>query len=266
MAAVIAFEGRKPADMSGCSESKRVKLRFHWGFFDCRFGLRRAVSEGHLAVSDFAHFAEITFADLFEPLVAAEQLRRGFDWRRPLNILLASGNFCYSLRTMLRSNPLKLNAAMARRAHSSGEWFFVALVIGSLTVSAQPVASTNPPASPFQPTVENKTPAPVPAPEGMVWVPGGEFSMGSDESGESLCSLPGVTRDSQPIHRVYVDGFWMDATEVTNEQFEKFVKATEPSSPSPSIEADEGGVPHRAAGKSRRRIDGFHTHGRNPCR
>ncbi len=50
--------------------------------------------------------------------------------------------------------------------------------------------------------------------------------MGSDESGESLCGLPGVTRDAQPVHRVFVDGFCMDATEVTNEQFEKFVSAT----------------------------------------
>jgi len=32
--------------------------------------------------------------------------------------------------------------------------------------------------------------------------------------------------DARPIHRVYVDGFWMDRTEVTNEQFEEFVKAT----------------------------------------
>ena len=34
------------------------------------------------------------------------------------------------------------------------------------------------------------------------------------------------TTDARPIHRVYVDGFWMDATEVTNAQFAKFVKAT----------------------------------------
>jgi len=81
-------------------------------------------------------------------------------------------------------------------------------------------------ASPFGPTLANKAPAPTPAPEGMVWIPGGEFSMGSDAASESLCGLPGVTRDALPIHRVYVDGFWMDATEVTNEQFEKFVKAT----------------------------------------
>ena len=79
--------------------------------------------------------------------------------------------------------------------------------------------------SAFGPTIPNKTPAPGPAPEGMVWIPGGEFAMGSDESGESLCGLPGVTRDAQPIHRVYVDGFWMDQTDVTNEKFEEFVKA-----------------------------------------
>ena len=32
--------------------------------------------------------------------------------------------------------------------------------------------------------------------------------------------------DARPIHRVHVNSFWMDETEVTNEQFEKFVKAT----------------------------------------
>ena len=50
--------------------------------------------------------------------------------------------------------------------------------------------------------------------------------MGSDAASESLCGQPGLTRDALPVHRVYVDGFWMDATEVTNEQFEQFVKAT----------------------------------------
>jgi formylglycine-generating enzyme required for sulfatase activity len=78
----------------------------------------------------------------------------------------------------------------------------------------------------FAPTVPNKTPAPTPAPAGMVWIPGGEFSMGSTVESESMCGLPGLTRDAQPIHRVYVDGFWMDKTEVSNEEFEKFAKAT----------------------------------------
>lgn len=35
-----------------------------------------------------------------------------------------------------------------------------------------------------------------------------------------------ATEDSRPIHRVYVDGLWMDKTDVTNRQFEEFVKAT----------------------------------------
>jgi formylglycine-generating enzyme required for sulfatase activity len=80
-----------------------------------------------------------------------------------------------------------------------------------------------------------KTPAPAPplavslpdsAPPGMVWIPGGEFTMGSNEASASLCSLPGVTRDAQPVVRVAVDGFWMDVTEVTNAQFAAFVAAT----------------------------------------
>src|SRR5262249_48747727 len=56
---------------------------------------------------------------------------------------------------------------------------------------------------------------PGPAPEGMVWVPGGWFTMGSPDFD-----------DAQPVHRVWVDGFWMDETEVTNAQFRRFVEAT----------------------------------------
>jgi formylglycine-generating enzyme required for sulfatase activity len=78
----------------------------------------------------------------------------------------------------------------------------------------------------FEPTRERQTVAPVPAPDGMVWIPGGEFSMGSDAKDDALCEVPGITRDAQPIHRVSVDPFWMDATEVTNAQFAAFVQAT----------------------------------------
>ena len=78
----------------------------------------------------------------------------------------------------------------------------------------------------FAPTVSNSPTAHGPAPARMVWIPGGEFSMGSTVESESLCSLPGVTRDALPVHRVYVDGFWMDVTELTNEDFEQFVNAT----------------------------------------
>ncbi len=54
--------------------------------------------------------------------------------------------------------------------------------------------------------------------EGMVWVPGGVFSMGSTD--------PLARADESPVHRVRVDGFWIDATEVTNAQFQEFVEAT----------------------------------------
>ncbi len=57
-------------------------------------------------------------------------------------------------------------------------------------------------------------------PEGMVWIPGGEFTQGA------------VTHDKTPMmhekppHKVYVDGFFMDIHEVTNAQFSKFVEET----------------------------------------
>lgn len=61
-----------------------------------------------------------------------------------------------------------------------------------------------------------QTAPPGPAPEGMVWIPGGTFRMGSEEG------LP----DERPVHEVTVDGFWMDQTEITNSQFAKFVAET----------------------------------------
>jgi len=78
----------------------------------------------------------------------------------------------------------------------------------------------------FSSTIENKNNKPKDAPEGMVWIPGGEFSMGCSVSNESLCGVKGITNDANPVHRVYVDGFWMDKTEVTNKHFAAFVKAT----------------------------------------
>jgi sulfatase modifying factor 1 len=78
----------------------------------------------------------------------------------------------------------------------------------------------------FQPTVENPRSARGEAPPGMVWIPGGEFSMGAAEvPGMNMVGMQATT-DSRPIHRVWVDGFWMDTTEVTNAQFAAFVAAT----------------------------------------
>jgi len=50
----------------------------------------------------------------------------------------------------------------------------------------------------------------------MVWVPGGAFRMGSGNH------YP----EEAPVHRVTVDGFWIDRTPVTNREFRIFVNAT----------------------------------------
>jgi formylglycine-generating enzyme required for sulfatase activity len=60
----------------------------------------------------------------------------------------------------------------------------------------------------------------------MLWIPGGEFSMGAQNPVDMNDVGMKATVDSRPIHRVYVDGFFMDKTDVTNAQFARFVKAT----------------------------------------
>jgi formylglycine-generating enzyme len=100
------------------------------------------------------------------------------------------------------------------------------LVSDSRVLPREATLSPTTPMVTFTPTVPNPVRPPENPPEGMVWIPGGEFSMGSDVACDSVCQMPGVTRDAQPIHRVYVDGFWMDSTEVTNEQFAAFANAT----------------------------------------
>ena len=50
----------------------------------------------------------------------------------------------------------------------------------------------------------------------MAWVPGGAFLMGSDD----------FYPEERPVHRVHVDGFWIDEHPVTVAQFRRFVRAT----------------------------------------
>ncbi len=60
------------------------------------------------------------------------------------------------------------------------------------------------------------SPPPGKPPEGMVWIPGGTFLMGSNDH------YP----EEAPAHKVSVDGFWMDRHTVTNRAFRQFVDAT----------------------------------------
>ncbi|QGJ71653.1 FGE-sulfatase domain-containing protein [Planctomycetales bacterium 10988] len=65
-----------------------------------------------------------------------------------------------------------------------------------------------------KPTVPPKFPA---TPKKMVWIEGGTFQMGSDQSDYS---------SEKPAHLVTVRGFWIDPYEVTNGEFSRFVQAT----------------------------------------
>jgi formylglycine-generating enzyme required for sulfatase activity len=112
----------------------------------------------------------------------------------------------------------------------AGSVLLAFIVVRSKTFTIPvPVAMSGglPPAN-FLPTVENKTSPEGTPPEDMVWIPGGEFSMGAaDPTGADRNDVGmHATDDSRPVHRVYVDGFWMDRTEVTNRQFARFVKET----------------------------------------
>ena len=78
----------------------------------------------------------------------------------------------------------------------------------------------------FEPTIVNAAHAPATTPAGMAWIPGGEFSMGANDPPDMDEVGMKATGDARPIHRVYVDGFFMDRTDVTNAQFAAFVKAT----------------------------------------
>ena len=55
-------------------------------------------------------------------------------------------------------------------------------------------------------------------PKGMAWIPGGVFLMGSDHRM--------AQGNERPAHEVRVQGFWMDVTHVTNDQFAAFVQQT----------------------------------------
>ncbi len=99
---------------------------------------------------------------------------------------------------------IAVTIVLARRVDSAGR------VAARETESS---ASTAPAESPSV----NPSKAPRPAPEGMVWIPGGTFWMGGNDA---------ATTDADPLHLVRVSGFWLDWTEVTNADFARFVKAT----------------------------------------
>nr|WP_299342851.1 formylglycine-generating enzyme family protein [Allomuricauda sp.] len=101
-------------------------------------------------------------------------------------------------------------------------WVFLVLTLSYCIEKSQ---KGKPDAQTSQSTESNievlvEKPKDVKTPEGMVWIPGGSFTMGAVNSDSLAMS------HEKPNHTVWVDGFFMDSTEVTNAQFEKFVQAT----------------------------------------
>jgi formylglycine-generating enzyme required for sulfatase activity len=87
-----------------------------------------------------------------------------------------------------------------------GAWFFVASNASKQT----PVNSASLKLSCELPFDNAASPRP-----GMVWIPEGKFDMGDT-----------VYAEEKPVRNIKVKGFWMDRTEVTNDEFAAFVKAT----------------------------------------
>jgi len=99
-----------------------------------------------------------------------------------------------------------------------------------LTATQRPARGTDSPASMLQPIWRSalhwialsvlvaaaRAADPVP-PDGMVYVPSGEFVMGSDEG----------NFDERPAHRVRLSAYFIDRTEVTIEAFNAYVRATD---------------------------------------
>ena len=136
--------------------------------------------------------------------------------RRKQNVRVPSSSRSWQRR----SSVLGLAALLVLGA---GAWMLSPKTIdpAGFAPAATPVARSS-----FEATVANAAAAPAAAADGMVWIPGGEFSMGANDPPDMNAVGMQATEDARPIHRVYVDGFFMDRTDVTNAQFAAFVAAT----------------------------------------
>ncbi|WP_335967160.1 formylglycine-generating enzyme family protein [Galbibacter sp. PAP.153] len=69
-------------------------------------------------------------------------------------------------------------------------------------------------------SVPQEKPKDIKTPKGMIWIPGGNFTQGARNGDDKALS------HERPAHPVHIDGFFMDETEVTNDEYAKFVEET----------------------------------------
>jgi serine/threonine-protein kinase len=124
---------------------------------------------------------------------------------------------CLELLNALNSHELHMVATPQKAKVKTAQLMPQKLVSTKTRPVGEPMAK-KPPAS--AKTVKVKPPAPrklVSPQDGMhlVYVPAGEFIMGSDTG----------DRDEQPAHKVFLDAYWIDQTPVTNAMFTRFLNA-----------------------------------------
>ena len=82
----------------------------------------------------------------------------------------------------------------ARRVRLSGLSVMALILVGFSVASSTPG---------FESTkINTAAAAPAPPPKGMVWLPGGEFSMGANDPPDMDKVGMKATEDARPIHRV----------------------------------------------------------------
>src|SRR5882672_7146455 len=95
--------------------------------------------------------------------------------------------------------------AAALVAASAAGWWALRLQASPPPAAAPPTPPAHVAEAVFAPTLPNPGGAPGPAPAGMVWIPGGEFSMGAVDPRHVEHGGHEAMEDTRPIHRVYVD-------------------------------------------------------------
>jgi len=158
---------------------------------------------------------------------AAEALQtkaRGRDWRAMLKWaapVVAALILFIGIRSVVDVISQQREVVQDAQALSATQ---TAMVRVEPTATSHP-ARTDTPLLPTSPTV---TPPPMPVAGStrvwdkdgstMVYVPAGEFLMGSEGN-------PDAQVQERPQHSVYLDAFWIDQTEVTNEQYRQCVES-----------------------------------------
>jgi Tol biopolymer transport system component/formylglycine-generating enzyme required for sulfatase activity len=107
-------------------------------------------------------------------------------------------------------------------------YFALPAIYGKLFPTPEPIVAGAPTTPPATPAIKTPTPEPspttyaTPTPEwqaGMLPVPGGSFRMGSADADQEALD------NELPAHPVSLAAFWIDQTEVTNEQYARCVEA-----------------------------------------